>query len=105
MKVSFTKYQLDEIAFKLGVIVEEPGLQNSYDLTVVEADDLLHLFSNAKPGVVEFDEKYADVLIGELENCIDIASDNLSSGDDAQRGRLRSWKNAIAKIEAAKSAT
>ena len=96
--VKLSKLQAEEIAYKLTIVRDETDLLESYELTAEEIDELI----GAVPpvgGVFQFASKYEDVLVGELENCLEIAQDNLDNGDMSYLSYIRSIRNAINKIK------
>lgn len=91
MKLSLTELQWGEVCHKLSILTDEPDLQDSYDLDQRESDVIYELFYAAPlikgRRVVEFDDDYIDLLIGEIENTMEIASANIEDcGDDGWRG-------------------
>lgn len=101
MLLSMTKLQYEEATHKLFVLSGEPDLQESYELTAVEAEELYDRFYYLKPAdgryEIQIDSKVRDILIGELENSIDILSGNIECGDDSLRG-IRSSIGRVLKI-------
>lgn len=102
--IKFTQLQIQEAAHKMCTVRDEPDLLESYELTSEEASDLAAMFLKHQAGktaVFQIDPRYLDVLQGEFENCIEIATDNLGQGDPSQLSYIRSMKNAITKIKEA----
>lgn len=105
MKLSLTKLQWDECCHKLVILCDEPDLQESYEINQFEADEVHHMFDDALlvrgRYEVDFDDKYIEVLIGELQNCIDIATDNIfSCGDNDWRGYMSSLGRVVTTLKA-----
>lgn len=103
VKVKFTAIQLGEICHKLNIVTSEPDLQASYKINQEEADEIESLFRSAKPGVaVEFDMKFADLLVGELEDvCLMWANRNEDYPNTDDLSMVSSMSNAIRKTKAA----
>lgn len=100
MKVKLTMKQREEIFFKLDIVSCEDDLLRDYEVTHAEVMELKNKFNDNKKGIraVEFDSEYADMIIGELENCEEIAEANIEHGDTGYIGYLRMIRNAMKKI-------
>lgn len=103
VQLSLTKLQWEEITHKLYIISEEPDLQESYNLDQREATTLYDRFYHVKPVGDRYDVEVSvdeiDVLIGEIENVIEIASANIEHGDDGWRGIRSSMGRVLKKLQ------
>lgn len=101
--VKFTKMQLEEAQHKLCILRDEPDLQESYEVTAKEAAAVCDTFLKAQPGFVEFPHKFAEVIVGEFDNLLDIAEANLNTDENpmALRAYMGSLKQCMARIKVA----
>jgi len=91
VKINLTELRLGEITHKMGIVMDEPDLQESYEIDQEKADEIFEFFRDAKPGMVEFPEEWLGLLIGELENAMSIHESNwLDCGDTDAGGYYRS---------------
>jgi hypothetical protein len=73
----FNKFQLDEIAYKLRIVADEPDLQESYEVDEAWAEALHDKVFYATPGqAIYFSEKEVEVICGEIDNLINIRENN-----------------------------
>ena len=89
MKIKFSKIALEELHVKLEIVVSEPDLHESYDMTEEEATVLFDKFNFNQPGFYEISDKEAAVISGELENSCDNSYGNL----------VRVYKHVISQIK------
>jgi len=93
---TFTRLQLEEIRHKLSILCDEPELQESYNLTAEQANDMFERYQSATPKqpvtVLEID---IPVLLDELENCCDIADANIAGGDPDLVPSMVSYRTSI----------
>ena len=103
MKIRFTELQAGEIAHKACIVRDEPGLQESYDLTEQQAEAFADAFLAAqRGGEVEVQPEWADVINGEIENLIDIAMYNIEvDGPHPHIAYIRSMRQAASKVRKA----
>lgn len=101
MQVKLTKMQIGEITHKLRIIADEEDMQESYEISSEEAERLHSLFYSSPAGFVDVPDEWADMLVSELENCIDIADANIDAGDNDWRNYKRQIRSAIKAIESA----
>lgn len=100
--VCFTDLQLEEITHKLSILAEEADLQESYEISEDEAKSLYNQFYSAKNGYVSFDEKYADIIIGEIEDRMEALYDNWQFCGDEEEGYVHGqMQQALRKIKLA----
>ena len=84
IQVKYTALQLGEICHKLNIVEGEPDLQESYSITQYEASAIYQIFYAAKPNVpVQFDSKFCDLIIGELEDVQSMWAHNAADNRDA----------------------
>lgn len=101
--VTLTALQVQEITHKLGIVAEEEDLLESYEITQEEAEELEACF--VRPGPCTFDARFASVIVGELENSLEIWQRNYRQDKDPEKlGLVRSIRDAIKKIERATGA-
>lgn len=102
LTVHLTALQIGEIAHKLGIVADEPDLQDSYEVSEEEARQLADFFRDAKPGDVSFDDRYRDLIEGEIENRMEALHANWKDcGDEDEGGLYRSMAQALKRIKAA----
>lgn len=98
--VKFTETQLQELRYKLDIVAEERDLLESYELSSEEVTALVELvdvaWRNRAP--LTFEDRFFDVIEGELEDALQIAKDNLEDGDNDWRGAVVSYSNALKKL-------
>lgn len=109
ISVKYTDLQLGEIRHKLDIVTSEPDLQEIYEITQSEADAIDELFRCAIAGTpVEFDLRFADLVIGELEDAHLMWSnrnEDYPNPDDlsmvsSMSSAIRKTKAAVAKLAA-----
>lgn len=104
MKISLTRTQREEIFEKLDIVSDDEHLQAFYKVTEEEVRVLKNVFLDHRmPAlVVEFKDKYVELIVSELENVVEIADYNIATGDGESRsawiGYKRSMLNAIKKL-------
>lgn len=94
-QVKFSAHQLNEAVHKTAIVCEESDLQDSYDLTGSQAQEFLTLLSAAKPGPLMLPDELCAMLLGEFENALEIAHDNIEAGDDEWKNYRRSIRAAL----------
>lgn len=94
-QVKFSAHQLDEAVHKTAIVCEEIDLQDSYDLTTEQTQEFLTLLNAAKPGLLMLPEQLCEMLVGEFENALEIAHDNIEAGDDEWKAYRRSIRAAL----------
>lgn len=102
MKIKFTQLQLDEVCHKLSIIRDEPDLQESYDVSQEEAENFYEYFYNSKEGEIDlnFEEKYIEILIGEIQNSMERMWSNWQDCNDQSEGAsYRSMNLLLKKIK------
>lgn len=100
--VNLTKLQVEELRYKMGIIEEDDDLRESYELTTDEVQQLIAILNLSNGGAYIIPNKFADVMVGELENLLDIWRDNyLAHRASSPLAYASTIKSAIKKIEAA----
>lgn len=101
--VRFSKLQLEEIQHKASIVRDEPDLQESYELTEGQAIACSDFFLQAMPGSLTFERSYIAMLIGEIENLVEIAQDNLDCAENRMQhlSYMSSLKGLVRKLKAA----
>lgn len=100
VRVKLSKLQADELAHKMTIVRDEADLLESYEVS----DDQVQALLDAIPaagGVLVVDKQFEDLMVGELENAIEIAEANLECGELGNLSRIGSLRGAIRKIEEA----
>lgn len=98
MEIKLTALQVTELRHKLEIVVDEEDLLESYE---VEEDEVNKLIASLplNDGLWEFDDKYLDLIEGEVQNALDIANDNVSGGHPEWSAAARSMRNLLKKLE------
>lgn len=99
-KIKFTALQAGEIAHKACIVRDEPDLLDSYDINEQQAGAFADAFLAAQHGgEVEVLPVWADAIVGELENLIEIAQANQEvDGPGTHLAYIKSLRAAIAKV-------
>lgn len=103
MTYRFTEFQSGEIAHKLGVIAEEPDLQESYGVSEEETEAVLALFRVRGAIEVELSERWAEIIAEELEDAIEVQRSNTTGHADIDQpiaSYVSSISGAIRKLRA-----
>lgn len=92
--INLTKLQSEELNHKLAIIRDEPDLQESYEMTSEDAQQLIDALPDTD-GAFSFDAKFSNALTGECENLLDIAQANMDCAGDSEIGQIRGYMSSI----------
>ena len=103
MKLPFTALQAGEIAHKACIVRDEPDLLESYELTHGQASALAAAFLAAQHGGdVDVLPEWVDVIVGEIDNSIEIAQANQEvDGPGTHLAYIKSMRSLQAKVRTA----
>lgn len=103
MKIRFTELQAGEIAHKACIVRDEPDLLESYELTEQQAGAFADAFLGVpNGGEVDVQPEWVDVIVGEIENAIEIAKDNMDvDGPHPHLAYIRSLRQTVSKVQRA----
>lgn len=102
MRVKLTTLQLEEITHKLSILTCEPDLQESYEISENDAEQLHQRFQQARAGDwVILEPHVVDIIVGEIGNRMDIALSNWKDMNDAHEGGVyRSLHKLVKQLDA-----
>lgn len=103
MTIRFTELQAGEIAHKACIVRDDPDLLESYEITEEQASALANAFLAAqRGGAVDVQPEWVDVIVGEIENLIEIAEHNMAiEGPHPHLAYISSMRQAASKVRQA----
>lgn len=95
--ITLTKLQAEELHHKLSIVVDEPDLLESYEISEQQAQAAIDALPY-EGGEFVFDPAISDVLDGEVENLLDIAAANMDIAVDGDAAQLRAYMSSLTSL-------